>query len=172
MTRAWCVGGESRHRHTDPSCHEPTRGPHPVRALLSTGQRDRSRVMLTVLSGTLAAATVAGTGVATAAAAQETARTNAVKAREKAAADAATATAHHEALAKWAKENPVVVTKARPTKTVIGPATLVKASSPGSSKVGGGSSSSSSSASSTPTKKSTSRPAPPPPPRPPASTGS
>ena len=97
--------------------------------------------MLTVLSGTLAAATVAGTGVATAAAAQETARANAVKAREKAAADAAAATAHHEALAKWAKDNPVVVTKARPTKTVIGPATLVKASSSGSSRVGGGSSS-------------------------------
>ncbi|MFL6168447.1 MAG: hypothetical protein ACJ711_02135 [Ornithinibacter sp.] len=48
-----------------------------MRALLSTGQRDRSRVVLTVLSGTLAAATVAGTGVATASAAQETAAMNA-----------------------------------------------------------------------------------------------
>src|SRR6478735_6356311 len=165
MTRAWCVGGESRHRHTDPSCHEPTRGPHPVRALLSTGQRDRSRVMLTVLSGTLAAATVAGTGVATAAAAQETARTNAVKARQKAAAEAAAARAHHAALVKWAKDNPVVVTKTRPTKTVIGKPTLVKASSSGSSWVGGGStSSSSSSSSSSSTRTTTSRPAPPPPP--------
>src|SRR6478752_5353349 len=140
MTRAWCVGGESRHRHTDPSCHEPTRGPHPVRALLSTGQRDRSRTLLTVLSATLAAATVAGTGVATAAAAQETARSNAEKARGRAAADAAAARKHHKALLKWAEENPVVVTKARPEKTVIGPSTLVKASGSGSARVGGGSS--------------------------------
>ena len=108
-----------------------------VRALLSTGQRDRWRVVLTVLSGTLAAATVAGTGVATAAAAQETARTNAVKAREKAAAEAAAAKAHHKALLKWAKENPVVVTKARPTKTVIGPPTLVKATAPAARSVAG-----------------------------------
>jgi uncharacterized membrane protein YqiK len=113
-----------------------------VRALLSTGQRDRSRLVLTVLSGTLAAATVAGTGIATAAAAQESARSNAVKARHKAEAEAAAARAHHEALLKWAKENPVVVTKARPKKTVIGKPTLVKASSSGSSRVGGGSSSS------------------------------
>lgn len=135
-----------------------------MRALLSTGQRDRSRVVLTVLSGTLAAAAVAGTGIATAAAAQETARTNAAKARAQAAEDAAAAKTQHEALKKWARENPVVVTKDRPTKTVIGPSTLVKASSSGSSKVGGGSSS-------TPRKKSTSRPAPPPPPKP-KSTGS
>ena len=112
-----------------------------MRALLSTGQRDRSRLVLTVLSGTLAAATVAGTGIATAAAAQESARSNAVKARHKAEAEAAAAKAHHEALLKWAKENPVVVTKARPKKTVIGKPTLVKASSSGSSRVGGGSSS-------------------------------
>ena len=111
-----------------------------MRALLSTGQRDRSRTLLTVLSAALAAATVAGTGVATAAAAQETARSNAEKAQKQAAAEAAAAKAHHKALLKWAKENPVVVTKARPEKTVIGPPTLVKASGSGSARVGGGSS--------------------------------
>src|SRR6478752_1351837 len=139
MTRACSGCGESRPRHADPSCHEPTRGLH-VRALLTTGQRDRSRTLLTVLSATLAAATVAGTGVATAAAAQETARSNAEKARGRAAADAAAARKHHKALLKWAEENPVVVTKARPEKTVIGPSTLVKASGSGSARVGGGSS--------------------------------
>lgn len=146
----------------DPACHDPTRGTTPVRALLSTGQRDRSRVALTVMTGALAAVTVAGTGVATAAAAQETARDNAIKAQRKAAAEAAAAKAHHDALVKWAKENPTVVTKKRPTKTVIGPSTLVKASSSGSAKVGGGSGSSSTT---------TTKSAPPPPP-PPPSTGS
>ena len=109
-----------------------------MRALLSTGQRDRSRVVLTVLSGTLAAATVAGTGVATAAAAQETARTNAVKAHEKALKNAAAAKARHKALLKWAKDHPAVVTKDRPKKTVVGPSTLVKATA--APRVGGTSS--------------------------------
>ena len=54
-----------------------------MRALLSTGQRDRSRLVLTVLSGTLAAATVAGTGGATPPPAHEPARRNDVNAREK-----------------------------------------------------------------------------------------
>ena len=145
-----------------PACHGRREDPH-VRALLSTGQRDRSRTLLTVLSTVLAAATVAGTGVATAAAAQETARSNAEKAQKQAAA----AEAHRKALLKWAEDNPVVVTKARPKKTVIGPPTLVKASGTCSARVGGGSSSSSSSSSTT----TRSRPAPPPPPAP-KSTGS
>ena len=128
MRRAWRArddsGGRAR-RSGVPRTDERTT---PVRALLSTGQRDRSRVALTVMTGALAAVTVAGTGVATAAAAQETARDNALKAQRRAAAEAAAAKAHHDALVKWAKENPKVVTKKRPTKTVIGPSTLVKAS--------------------------------------------
>ena len=69
-----------------------------MRPLLSTGQRDRSRLVLTVLSGTLAPPRPRGTGIASAAAAQETARENAVKERARLASEAAAARAHHEAL--------------------------------------------------------------------------
>ena len=105
-----------------------------MRALLSTGQRDRSRVVLTVLSGTLAAATVAGTGVATAAAAQETARSNADKARAEGCGRGAAAKAHHNALVEVGQGEPGRRDQARPKKTVIGKPTLVKASSSGSSR--------------------------------------
>ncbi len=141
-----------------------------MRPILSVGQRNRWRIVLTVLSGTLAAAATAGTGLATAAAAGETAREQAAAelVRARAAADAARA--QHEALVQWASENPVVVTEPRPVRTVVGPKVVVHASSPGSARVGQKQASSSSSSKATRT--TTSRPKPPPPPPPVKSTGS
>ena len=134
-----------------------------MRPLLSPTQRNRSRVVLTVLSGTLAATAVAGTGVATAAAARETAREDAAKAQAKALAEAPAAQAHHEALLAWAAENPVVVTVPRPVRTVVGPDVIVRASAQGSARVNGYSAPRSSKRSSTSSAKAK-RPAPPPPP--------
>ena len=163
--------------HAHPCTTERTT---PVRPLLSPTQRNRSRVVLTVLSGTLAATAVAGTGVATAAAARETARDvdagarvrigdaqrapiDAAKAQAKALAEAQAAQAHHEALLAWAAENPVVVTVPRPVRTVVGPDVIVRASAPGSARVNGSSAPRSSKRSSTSSAKAK-RPAPPPPP--------
>lgn len=149
-----------------------------MRPLLSPTQRNRSRVVLTVLSGTLAATTVAGTGAATVAVARETAREDAVAAQAKAVADDEAARAHHEALVAWAAENPEVVTVPRPVRTVVGPDVVTRASSPGTARVGGSSgrssssrSSSSGSSGSSGRSSARSRPAPPPPP-PVASAGS
>lgn len=128
-----------------------------MRSVLSPTQRNRSRLMLTVLSGTLAAATAAGTVAATAAAAQETAREQAAKDLARAQAEADAARAHHAALVEWAAANPVIVTMPRPVRTVIGPEVLVGASSPGSAEVGGSATRSSAGSSGT-----VSRPAPPP----------
>lgn len=133
----------------------------PVNPLLSPAQRNRSRLLLNVLAGALAAATGAGTIAATAAAAAETAQDRAVKARE---TEAEAARARQEALAKWAADNPVVVTTPRPVRTVVGPEVLVGASAAGSATVGGRPS---------PAGSSGGVNTPPPPPAPPAkSTGS
>lgn len=110
-----------------------------MKPLLTAGQRDRSRTVLVVLSGTVAAAAVAATGGATALAARETARADAEKARAQAAAEAEAARLHHEELIAWAEANPVVVTTPRPQRTVVGPKVVVRASAPGSARVGGGS---------------------------------
>lgn len=128
-----------------------------MRPVLSPSQRNRSRLLLTVLSGTLAAATAAGTVAATAAAAHESAREQAAKDLAHAVAEADAARAHHEALVEWAADNPVVVTTPRPVRTVVGPEVLVGASSPGSAKLGGSATGSSPGGSGT-----VSRPAPPP----------
>lgn len=145
-----------------------------MKPLLSTGQRDRSRVVLTVLSGTLAAGAVAATGAATALAAQETAHTDALKAQAKAKLEADAAAKHHRDLVAWAKAHPVVVTKPRPVRTVVGPTVIGRASGSGNASVrrstsssGGGSSSSSGG-----TRTVTSAPPPPPPPPPATGTGS
>lgn len=143
-----------------------------MRALMTTGQRDRSRAVLVVLSGALAASTVAATGGATALAARETARTEAEKARARAAAEAEAARRHHEELVAWAATHPVVVTTPRPQRTVVDPPVIVRASGPGSARVG----SSGTVAGRTSTRSApvtTSAPAPPPPPPAPVtSTGS
>jgi hypothetical protein len=108
-----------------------------VKPLLTTGQRDRSRAVLVVLSGTLAASAVAATGGATALAARETTRAEAEKARVQAAAEAEAARLHHEELLAWAKAHPVVVTTPKPQRTVVGPKVVVRASAPGTARVGG-----------------------------------
>ena len=108
-----------------------------MRRLLSPAHRDRSRLLLQVLSGALAAATGAGTVAATAVAAHETAQDQAVQALSTAAAEAEAARAHAEALAEWAAENPVVVTTPRPQRTVVGPEVRLGASVAGSATVGG-----------------------------------
>ncbi len=149
-----------------------------MKPLLTTGQRDRSRVVLTVLSGALAAAAVAATGGATALAARETARTEAEKARARAAAEADAARRHHEDLVAWAADHPVVVTTPRPERTVVGPKVVVRASAPGAARVGG--TGGRQSASSVPAPATRPRtvtraapaPPPPPPPAPVTSTGS
>ena len=108
-----------------------------MKPLLTTGQRDRSRAVLVVLSGTLAASAVAATGGATALAARETTRAEAEKARVQAAAEAEAARLHHEELLAWAKAHPVVVTTPTPQRTVVGPKVVVRASAPGTARVGG-----------------------------------
>ncbi|MBD3784501.1 MAG: hypothetical protein IE926_16395, partial [Micrococcales bacterium] len=96
-----------------------------MKSLLSRGQRDRSRALLTVLSGALAASAVAATGAATAAVARETAHHDAVKAQAKAEADAKAAKEYHDQLVAWAKAHPVVVQKARKTKRVVARSVIV-----------------------------------------------
>jgi len=144
-----------------------------VKPLLSTGQRDRSRTVLAVLGGALAATAVTATGGATALAARETARTEAEKARAQAAAEADAARAHHEDLLAWAQAHPVVVTTPRPERTVVGPKVVVRASAPGSAAVGGTSTGAAPSAPAPAGPQQAVAPAPPPPPPAPVtSTGS
>lgn len=152
-----------------------------MKPLLSTGQRDRSRTVLAVLGGALAATAVTATGGATALAARETARTEAEKARAQAAAEADAARAHHEDLLAWAQAHPVVVTTPRPERTVVGPKVVVRASAPGTARVGGTVSGSAGPAApatggapapAAPPAVSAPAPPPPPPPPPVTSTGS
>ncbi len=150
-----------------------------MKPLLTTGQRDRSRAVLVVLSGALAASAMAATGGATALAAKETARTDAEKARARAAEEAEAARRHHEEMLAWAAANPVVVTTPRPVRTVVGPKVVVRASGPGSARVGSSGSSGSTwvqsrstGAGSAPVRTSAPAPPPPPPPPPVTSTGS
>ncbi len=145
-----------------------------MKPLLTAGQRDRSRTVLAVLGGALAATSVAATGGATALAARETARTEAEKARAQAAAEVDAARAHHEELLAWAKEHPVVVTTPRPERTVVGPEVVVRASAPGSAAVGGTSTSAAPAAPApaAPQQAVAPAPPPPPPPAPVTSTGS
>lgn len=108
-----------------------------MKRVLSPAQRTRSQVVLGVLTGTAAAATVAGVSVATGVVAKSTEHDNAVKALKK-----------YEAQVAYAKAHPVVVTVTRGTKRIVGPAKVVTVVGAGGATVGSVAGSSSSAGSS------------------------
>jgi hypothetical protein len=108
--------------------------------LLTPAERDRVRGLTTVLTGVLAAGSVAAVGAVSAVAAEQTRQareTREAQARERTAAvlDAATQ-ARHGALLANAAGHPQVLLVPRPTRTVVDPGVVVRASAPGSARPG------------------------------------
>ncbi|WP_323097030.1 hypothetical protein [Intrasporangium sp. YIM S08009] len=114
--------------------------------LLTPGERDRARTLTTVLTGVVAAGSVAAVGAVSAVAAEQTRQdreAREARAHERTAAvlDAA-AQARYGALVADAASHPQVVLQPRPTRTVVDPGVVVRASAPGSARPGPASASS------------------------------
>ena len=108
--------------------------------LLTPAERDRARTLTTVLTGVVAAGSVAAVGAVSAVAAEQTrrdreAREAMVHERTAAVLEAATQ-ARAGALLADAASHPQVLLVPRPTRTVIDPGVVVRASARGSARPG------------------------------------
>jgi len=108
--------------------------------LLTPAERDRARTLSTLLTGVVAAGSVAAVGAVSAVAAEQTRRdreAREARAHERTAAVLEAAThARYGALLADAATHPQVVLVPRPTRTVVDPGVVVRASAPGSAAPG------------------------------------
>ena len=108
--------------------------------LLTPEERDRARALANALAATIATGSVAAVGAVSALAAEQTrqqAELRAIQAMERDAAVAGAASATESAIAlARAVTHPFVVPQPRPTRTVIDPGAIARASRPGVARPG------------------------------------